>query len=510
MGALFRRWLGAIVCGVSVLSLAAPADAAETNWRAIAEGDLQFIHDTLREAHPGYIDQSAAGEAFRVWLEEGLRESLKWAQRVRSRSEVEAVLRFYGSGFRDGHLGVGTDTDLAQSDWRTTGWLVVWRNGGYFVSQHLPGKKANLPPIGSRVLSCDGLAPAKLLERDIAPFFDRRVELESVAGRLANLLTLRSEALTPWAKPMKHCVLALPTNESRSYRLQWRKLDAMPDGANEGAERPTMGIVELGKGRLWVHASNFMLDSKDLEDYRSMLARLRALREAQLVVFDLRGNTGGDASLGTALLEASLGADAVAHYLQRSAQGRAYAEYRVSPVALKVFSEQYIPMIKQLHGEKSDRYTEISHQRDRMQDALAQGKAWLRQSWVEPQRESERPEPKLTGPRLVVVTDAHCASACLDFVDTAKALPGIRHLGRSTSADTVFLENGFARLPSGVGRLYFPFKIWRERQRGNNEPYVPDEVFPGDIGDTAAVRKWVLERMGERTGMPDTATRASR
>lgn len=510
MGVLPCRRLGPVLVGASLLALAASAVAAKTSWRKVTETDLHFIHDTLREAHPGYIDQSAAGEAFRAWLETGLGDSLKLAQRVRSPGEFEAVLRFYGSGFRDGHLGVGTNAGVTQSAWWTTGWLVAWRNGEYVVSQHLPGNKANLPPIGSRVLRCDGLTPAKRLEREVAPFFDRRVELESVASGEAQFLTLNSRTLLPWRKPTKHCVLALPTNEIRSYRLQWRRLEAMADEAGQSVKRPSMGVVDLGEGRFWVHASNFWLKGKDIEDYQAMLARLPGLREARLVVFDLRGNEGGDGGLGMALLNALLEPGYVQYYLDRSGYSRAYAEYRVSSIALTVFAEQYLARAKSLDGESGDGYLEIVRQRDRMRDALAQGKEWLIQwdNGAQPARES--PEPLGSKPQLAILTHSRCASACLDFVDYAKALPGMVHLGRPTSADTVFMERGIAQLPSGLGSLYFPFKVWRNRPRGNNQPYLPDELFSGDIDDTAAVQTWVLEQMAAREGAAKAVAETSR
>jgi hypothetical protein len=35
-------------------------------------------------------------------------------------------------------------------------------------------------------------------------------------------------------------------------------------------------------------------------------------------------------------------------------------------------------------------------------------------------------------------------------------------------------------------------KVHRGRARGNNEPYRPSRVFPGDIRDSAALERWIL------------------
>ncbi|MGO4327678.1 hypothetical protein AB4Z48_25605 [Cupriavidus sp. 2TAF22] len=44
--------------------------------------------------------------------------------------------------------------------------------------------------------------------------------------------------------------------------------------------------------------------------------------------------------------------------------------------------------------------------------------------------------------------------------------------------------------------LALALKLWRNRPRGNNVPYVPAWRFEGDIEDTAALRGWLLERAG--------------
>jgi hypothetical protein len=47
------------------------------------------------------------------------------------------------------------------------------------------------------------------------------------------------------------------------------------------------------------------------------------------------------------------------------------------------------------------------------------------------------------------------------------------------------------RLPSGIGGVSVPMKVYRGRPRGSNEPVVPTHVFAGDITDTAALERWI-------------------
>jgi hypothetical protein len=69
------------------------------------------------------------------------------------------------------------------------------------------------------------------------------------------------------------------------------------------------------------------------------------------------------------------------------------------------------------------------------------------------------------------------------------------HLGRTTSADTVYIDTGWHKLPSG-NLLFLPLKVWRNRTRGNNEALVPDVPLALDGVNEAATRRAVLASFG--------------
>jgi len=129
-----------------------------------------------------------------------------------------------------------------------------------------------------------------------------------------------------------------------------------------------------------------------------------------------------------------------------------------------------------------------------MARALAAGKPlWREEESAKsaPPAGTRAPANPVAG-RVFLLTDAGCGSACLDFADMVRAMPGARHVGRTTAADSVYMEARVLALPSGVANLFFPTKVYRNRPRGNNQPYVPHDVWTGDIGDTAALQRWIL------------------
>jgi hypothetical protein len=136
-----------------------------------------------------------------------------------------------------------------------------------------------------------------------------------------------------------------------------------------------------------------------------------------------------------------------------------------------------------------------------MAAARASGEAWVLQPGSSRPRltraDSAARHARLRRPveAIALVTDEACASACLDFADLVRSVPGAVHLGRTTSADTVYIDTGWHKLPSG-NLLFLPLKVWRNRTRGNNEALVPDVPLALDGVNEAATRRAVLASFG--------------
>jgi hypothetical protein len=49
-------------------------------------------------------------------------------------------------------------------------------------------------------------------------------------------------------------------------------------------------------------------------------------------------------------------------------------------------------------------------------------------------------------------------------------------------------------LPSGTGIFFFPIKVYRNRPRLDNEPYIPNIEF-NDVHNTPALKIFILEKI---------------
>ncbi len=232
----------------------------------------------------------------------------------------------------------------------------------------------------------------------------------------------------------------------------------------------------LPDGTLWIRAGSFSPDAAQARALDAMLERLAAERDVRRVVFDLRGNGGGDSRLGHRIFEAATGGlDMDTTHMD--ALPRLQADWRVSDVAVATF-EEHIARFTARDGADSAAARHAREMRDAMRSAQARGERWLI-AW-DGERHVDAAEAtrrhahlrKAVG-RLAVLTDDGCASACLDMVDEVRRVPGALQVGETTSADAVYIDIGFVEMPSG-NRLILPLKVWRNRVRGNNEAWVPD------------------------------------
>ena len=103
---------------------------------------------------------------------------------------------------------------------------------------------------------------------------------------------------------------------------------------------------------------------------------------------------------------------------------------------------------------------------------------------------------------MFVLTDHGCGSACLSFVDEMLQFPGVRQIGRDTWVDRRSGSSLPHSLPSGIGTVLVPSMVRENRERGENVPRVPVVKFSGDLSDTSAAQRWVLNELLNRGDAP--------
>lgn len=487
------RWTAVLAAPVL---LAAPASAQSTSpewmitprdWSATLKADVEALGRILEETHPGMYDER--NPDFRPRAEAGLAEARHRAETTTDVGGWWWTLRGLIAGFDDGHVQIGL-TGGGGFPTRWPGFLTVYRGADQIVADR-DEAETGAPPIGAKLVDCDGIDASTLAERRVGAFRGRWF-LES--QKVQNGDWVFMNAANPWITEMAECRFEAG-GEVRNYRLNWRPVSGEDIGARRTAlaQRafPAFGLKALEDGGQWLSMPSFNGDpsSEAYEALTALLAEAGAkqaeLRAAPYVVLDLRGNGGGSSHWSSRLADILWDRDwQAAHRLPQIES----VDWRASDAAIaevRAFRDQ-------LAAAGGD--AQMIAWADDAVAGMTGARLAGRPLWRDMNEPRSVPDPAaaanpMTG-RVYVLTDPGCASACLDAVDLWKAMGAVQ-IGRETSADTLYMELREAELPSGLARAWIPMKVYRGRARGNNEPQVPAHVFGGDLKDEAAIQAWV-------------------
>jgi hypothetical protein len=417
--------------------------------------------------------------------------ALKRAKDARTYGDYFFPLREYVASFDDGHMGFGAFGDTP-NDFTWPGFLTDYDGGGDI---KVVSRADDAPvPVGAKLIGCDGRSANRVAAMTLGKMWGRW-QLDS-QRRLHGRSLFLSEGSRYIRRP-SNCDFEVD-RKRRSIALDWKPIDVgLVLDKLKATRREAPREFEsrsLGNGSRWYSFPSFNGDpeSEAGKALPPMIARMRddraALSGAPAIILDLRGNGGGSSDWSRQMAEILWGQAA----LERLPPNDTYVEWRVSRANLDSIKESYE---RRREGGvlSSEARTWYETTIVGLTAALARGDAlWRHKDDGAERAKAEAPPtapPPLAG-AVYVLTDEACGSACLDAVDLWRAL-GAVHVGRTTGADTLYMETRMVRLPSGLTGFSLPMKVYRNRARGSNEPAVPVHRFEGDIADTASVERWI-------------------
>jgi hypothetical protein len=289
----------------------------------MAEADLAAAYELLLTTHPGAVPE-IGDKAFARALAVGRQEASKLAAQARSFGGYRAAIQRFAAEFDDAHISTSSNFPLPQ---RWPGFIVADREEAWEV---IARADEAAPPVGSRLVSCDGEAPRQLAERRLAPFTAdwnvRTQRLRASTGLLLNSGNPLHPALTS-------CTFTGPGGETIEHRLAWRGLGQGEWGRQmEGSVRMApeeLYLRPFDRG-YWVRLGT--LSGKAIPLIQEAEAQRAAIRAAPYVVVDLRANGGGASVFAEKLARVIYGARAV-HRAQIKG-GANDMVWRASPGAL--------------------------------------------------------------------------------------------------------------------------------------------------------------------------------
>lgn len=481
--------IGALAA-VLALGAGTTVQASERDWGATLAADARALHTTYRDSHPGAVDPENPG--FVEALDRGLAVTLERAKTALSWPDYWWAMREYVAGFNDGHVFINTTADAPSLPVGWPGFLTRSEKDVPVVATREDG--ADAPPLGARLVSCDG-EPADRLTGE-------------TVGRFRGLWTLASQREThgwrlfldagnPYARRPETCRFAHEGGE-REYRLVWRPL-AQPElerrlPAVSAAFRAPVERRTFGDAGLWISAGTFSGDlsfepGKALEALVGGLEKdPAAIAAARVIVLDVRGNGGGSSRWGDRIAATIWGERNAAAAKPRSAA----VDWRVSAANIAEM---------QAYADDPEGDPEIRAWTRGGVAGMTRAQTAGRALWRQPSSADAAASPAIdpaafkTRAKVFVLTDSACGSACLDALDVWLKLRAVQ-VGRETSADSLYMEIRQQVLPSGLSRVSVPMKVYRNRPRGLNQPYRPVHVFGAEMRDPAALEARILALAG--------------
>ncbi|NIM49185.1 MAG: hypothetical protein GTO22_07995 [Gemmatimonadales bacterium] len=489
------RWRGAgrwpiVVWLLLVASRQIATAQADTSWSDVYVSDLAGVHSLISANHPGPVD--AENPAFARTLETAYEEALGAAASITSYSAYRLALTRFVNRFQDAHLQLSFSRPL--DDVREAGIYPVYRDGAFVVSEVDRRYGAQAAEFrGATLLECDGRSADEIFRQGVLSWRGRP-SVDADWYLLAPYLLVDYGPPTPAAPStcqfaINGRILTLPLSwtskpgravaervrELTSFGPRTLSLERLEEGTVVWVNVPTFAVYDSAS----IAAMHALIDSLQTEMTRN--------RRWDLLVFDLRGNSGGSSVWGDQMAKAVFGEA----WIERASEwlfDGVYTEWRVSRdniAALRGIVRQQ----EQRHGPDSENARYFRAFTDSMVAAFDRGDALIRS---EGSRQGVARPPHVDVPgRILLLTSASCYSACLGFLDRMLLHTAVVQVGQPTGVDTYYMENWGYGLPSGLVRLSYPMKVYRNRRRAANQAYTP-QVLNEQLDDTAAVRSWVL------------------
>lgn len=216
-------------------------------------------------------------------------------------------------------------------------------------------------------------------------------------------------------------------------------------------------------------------------DLKKIIDQIPNLKNKKAIVFDLRGNDGGNSGYGLSIINKVFGEE----YAEKSIakiEKEMYADYRAS-----IDNLAWIKIINTIFNDDKELEEGI-------QKSIKNSLPYYSETseTIGNLSTSQEKAEKQTSAKIFAIIDNKNVSDALDFLDALKAVnPQATLIGEKTDTDRLYMDCAQMHLPSGYAIFRYPIKVYRNRPRGDAQPYYPDIEF--DTTDTKKLQKYIID-----------------
>lgn len=459
--------------------------SAETNWAEAAQADLGAARATMLGNTPGAVPGVDA--TFLQTIEAAYVLARKDAANTTNYGGYRAALERFANTFQDDHVRVDFK-DQPKRQW--PGFLPGYRDGQFIVESSSREFRAMT---NARIVSCDDIPVSNMARRNIQLYVSRWSVL---SARRLGAPYLLVDMGNPFIHRPEQCVFNL-NGKTWTEMLRWRPISpadfaAALSNAQNVAPQPSGGVRTTRDGGYWLGIPT--LNAANPQALAALEAMMKGIelsadqvRSAKYFVIDLRGNSGGNTFVALRVLNAIWGEGTVTSVRPRNLR----AQWRASPEN-REYLQGVVPILERLFGASSLPASGLKQIVTGFSAAIEHNQPLYINSdeyaILYEQRHSD--QYRVTA-QPFLLTDGACVSSCLNLVDLMLRLPRVVQIGDETGADTYYLENRPASLPTGHAVLQFPMKLYTNRERLKNASHLPSVKWKGQMVDTDGLESWI-------------------
>ena len=473
------------------VSAASTPDSTSSPWATLASSDVTAYCADVRGVHPGMVDPLSP--TFAKQVDRACAAAAESSRNATSFLDWMEIMQSLVTSFRDGHTGITFTVFPTQLRW--PGFLIDGQGGRWVVRRppNSPAPNTN-PPDGAELVSCDGQPAAKFLEQRVdQKTVDWSKEPERIRQAFRAFTTYRVDA----PPPAKQCQFR-QNGKTIDVPLEWQTISTvamqplLAPYLRRGASRRPITLSFAPDHHAWIQLGNFHDETALKAAESELLAKQDLLRSASYVVFDLRGNGGGNSTWGARFASILWGKDAV--------EGRRLASQSSNPADYGKYWRQSKTAAAKMHAAGDEYAAEgpdfadiAKYWRD-LGDTIAAAKedGLYQDECCRPKPiPSVVPAPTYKG-KVFVLTDAGCFSSCVVVMNTLKRMGAIQ-VGEVSGQNEVYGESvGPFKLPSSLGWYRIPVSIIRQ-PRSSLGGLPTDIPWSGAMDDDQGIRAWIAK-----------------
>ncbi|MEM5549102.1 S41 family peptidase [Pseudoalteromonas fuliginea] len=439
-------------------------------WRSITERDINAAYSITAQNHPGMFDVN--NPTFPDLLKQAKTEALTLsAQASGPQAHVAAIARF-STVLQDGHAGAFSSVDRPARRW--PGFSAVWRGDALKVYY---SEASNISK-GDVVSQCDGQSTDTLMRERI---FEFHGEVAQPGHWWQQGWRLLSDEGNPFLTPLKECEFVKANGDTYTHVLHWsvrpKSVSKHLENAYNGDELP-IDLTWPEKNIGWIAMPSFSSTDKQTTAYNKVFEKIQQQRSklltAKAVVLDLRHNQGGSSYWSSQIAKGLWGQKVVEQKANNTSQNT-QVWWRASKD-----NTDYVESLLDVVKDQSEVLKTLKTVSTGMALSLKNDDPF----YVEQETNTlnnipQKPLVSDFKTKVFVIVPPQCASACLDALDKFKLFENTTLFGAPSSADSMYMEVRLADLPSGLGKVIVPNKVYVNRARGAGDFYKPDVAYNG-------------------------------